>query len=183
MTSSPLKLRDINRTKLEDMGMDPLLIELFIDNSAFTPREQTFLVGALDALKKTKNRDQYIRFAIRTHDREMSGHRAAVASMYANYDRVVAPLESFVPLGSFVAARTADSMVFIAPLDYLVWTRDAALVTQYFGDRAKSMPGIRKKELWLPGILSKRSRVQLEANGWELHERCESRLAKEIQWN
>lgn len=135
-TSSPLKLRDLNRGKLQAMGIDPLLIDLFIDNKTFTPREQTFLVAGLEAMETTRNRDGYLRLAIRTTDSELAYHRARIAYMYAGYHRKQAPIERFVPMGRFVPARTKDTLVFIVPVDYLIWRDDTASVTRDLDRRA-----------------------------------------------
>ena len=47
----PGRLREINREKLEKMGLDASLIEAFLDNYRYTPQDETLLVGELESMK------------------------------------------------------------------------------------------------------------------------------------
>ena len=46
--SPPTELRAINRGKLVKMNINPQLIDLFINTTVFSPRDQTLLVAALE---------------------------------------------------------------------------------------------------------------------------------------
>ena len=47
----PVELRRMNTEKLNTMGIEPSNVEMFMNESVFTPREQTILVSALDELR------------------------------------------------------------------------------------------------------------------------------------
>src|SRR5215475_8347066 len=99
----------------------------YLNNGAFSPREQTLLVHALDAMTGVGNRAAFIRFATATPNRTMASFRQRQAEMYAGYHKTVAPLSSFVSLGDLAAAHTGNgAVVFCVPLDYLVWTEPMA---------------------------------------------------------
>jgi hypothetical protein len=172
----PTELRRLNREKLESMGMDPVLVDLFIGKNIFTPRDQTLFVAALDDMKDTKNRSELLKFALRTESEDLAAFRTRVAIMYAVYSRTVAPIKNFVPFGAFACGMTDDTLVFIVPLDHLVWTEDAYAVAKAIADKAASLADVKKKELWVAGSVTEKSRKGLSALGWTVKENADASL-------
>src|SRR5262245_60458901 len=126
-TTPPVDLRRMNGEKLKAMGVNPEIADAYLNNGAFSPREQTLLVHALDEMAGVGNRAAFIRFAIATPNRTMAFFRQRQAEMYAGYHKTVASLSSFVSLGELAAARTGNgALVLCVPLDYLVWTEPMA---------------------------------------------------------
>ena len=172
----PGELRAMNREKLAEMNINPQLIELFINTTVFSPRNQTLLVAALEQLPRTRKRSEFIKFTISTDSEDLAQFRTRSAIMYAVYNQKQAPIESFASFGQFTLARTPDTLVFIVPVDYLFWTRDTYLIFDDINRKAARLGGISKKQLWLAGTLSAKSRKGLDALGWKVFENSDKHL-------
>jgi hypothetical protein len=175
--SSPSDLRRMNREKLQAMGVSQDVADLFVTNTAYSPRRQTTLVAALDRMSGTADRHVFVRFSAAADDPEVAYFRQRQAEMYAGYHSHVTPIERFVPLGQVVAGRTkAGALVVAAPVDYLVWTHSVAALAEGASDDAQALKGSKIKELWVAGKLSPLARKSLHGLGWTVREDGESRL-------
>jgi hypothetical protein len=172
----PTELRRLNREKLEKMGMDSSLIDLFIGKSIFTPRDQTLFIAALEDMKDTKNRSELLKFALSTDSEDLAAFRTRVAIMYAVYSRSVAPIKSFIPFGEFACGATEDTLVFIVPVDHLLWTEDAHTIAKAITVKAAELVDIKKKELWVAGTVTEKSRKGLSELGWTVKENADASL-------
>ena len=174
-TTAPADLRIMNRQKLQAMGVREDAVAVFLDNSRFTPREQTDLVMALERMPGNQTRELFVRFAALTHDHDMAYFRSRQARMYAGYHAKVAPLSSFVAFGEFVAGRTAGGgVVFNVPVDYMAWTKWMADAVTRIDQAASALPGVGEKRLVVVGRVSPMARRALEAKGWQITERAEN---------
>jgi len=187
-TTAPVDLRKMNREKLIKMGINEDIAELFIDNAVFSPRQQTDLVFALEDLKGVDNRDVFVKFAINTTDPDVAFFRQRMAQMYAAYHKTVAPVGRFVSLGHDVPikgmglAQTVDGvLIFHVPLDYLVWTKLIARIFGAIDKAANSIQGVKGKELWLAGGLSRLAQKNIEAAGWKVAPNKEVELLGKIE--
>jgi hypothetical protein len=168
-------LRLMNKKKLEAMGVSAEVTDLFISNRFFSPRHQTLLVAALEEMGRTEGRGHLVRFAVQTEDEDMALFRQRQAQMYAGYHRSVQPLGHFVPLGKLVAAKTqGGALVFNVPLDHLAWTRDMARFMRWVNQEISAAAGSAEKHVWVTGTVSALARKNLEAKGWNIHERAAS---------
>ena len=168
---APADLRKMNREKLQGMGVDANVIDLFIRNPVFTPREQTLLVAALDQMKKTEDRDEFIKFAVLTDNPDVALFRQRQAQMYAAFDRNVATIKRFVPIGEISVGQSEDGQVIAnVPLDYLAWTAAMANLVNSIDENVQAEDTVTKKQLWLTGAASPRAKEELKKLGWEVHE-------------
>jgi hypothetical protein len=174
-TTAPADLRIMNRQKLTAMGVREDAVAVFLDNTHFTPREQTELVLALERMPANRGRELFVRFAALTNDRDLAFFRSRQAQMYAGYHARVAPLASFVGFGEFVAARTAaGGIVFNVPVDYVVWTSWMADAVNRIDAQAATISGVTEKRLVLTGTLTPLARSSLAAKGWQVTENAEN---------
>ncbi len=111
-----------------------------------------------------------------------------MAQMYAAYHKTVAPVGRFVSLGHDVPikglglAQTASGdVIFPAPLDYLVWTKLIARIFGAIDKAANSIQGVKGKELWLAGGLSRLAQKNIEAAGWKVAPNNEVKLLGKIE--
>jgi hypothetical protein len=175
-TTPPTDLRRLNRQKLAAMGANASIADLYINNTVFSPRQQTLLVGALEEMAWTADRGVFVRFAVPTHDQEQAFFRQRMAEMYAGYSRNVWRLERFLPVGEFVVARTNRGVLVVCvPLDHVLWTESVARVVSALGQRAQDLR-LSEKHLWLTGTASTLMQEQLRQQGWVLHEQSETQL-------
>lgn len=174
----PNELRKRSRAKLKAMGASSDVLDLYIKNEVFTPREQNDIVEALDAMSNTANRVEFIKFAVLTENPDLAAFRQRQAEMYLSYHRKVAPIARFVPFGRTTAAFTKDgTVVFNAPLDYLRWTPQTSDFAIRVTSLADGVPGVRAKHLWIEGSASPLARKNLESFGWKVFEGAEARPA------
>ncbi len=166
----PSELRIMNRKKLEAMRVSPDIIDLFISNSVFTPREQTIIVLSLERMGKINNPDAFVKLSVLTDDPDIAFFRHNQAVMYANYDQKVEPIERFVQLGQAAAAKTrSGKLVFNVPLDYLLWTRGLAALGSVVTQNVALMKGVKERHLYVTGDLSPLAKSSMEKMGWVIH--------------
>jgi hypothetical protein len=133
-------------------------------------------------MKGVRDRGAFIRLALPSQNSTVAFFRQRQAEMYAGYHKSVAPLESFVSLGQFAVGRTVNgALVFNLPLDYLVWTEPMAQLLNGANDLVNNLPGTKEKQVWLTGTLSARARKEIEARGWQIHDRAEAPLFSWIE--
>ena len=174
---APADLHSMNREKLKGMGVHADIIDLYISNSVFTPREQTLLVAALDEMKNTSGREVFVKFAISTDNAEVAEFRKRQAVMYAQYNRKVAPVNRFVSVGGVVVGQLVDgNLIMIVPMDNLLWTKSMARFFRTANEKLKALPGATGKQLWLSGTISPLARKEIEALGWKVVEQGGGKL-------
>jgi hypothetical protein len=176
-TTPPADLRRTNGEKLKAMNVHPEVADAFLNNSVYSPRDQTLLVNALEEMKGVSNRATFVRLVAGTANRDLAFFRERQAEMYAGYHKAIAPVETFIALGEFAAVRTTkNEVVFNVPLDHLVWTQDMAKLLTAADARVTQLTRPANKQLWVTGTVSARAKKEIESRGWQLNERSEERL-------
>ncbi len=180
-TTPPVELRRMNGEKLKAMEVNPEVADAFLNNSIYSPRDQTLLVNALEEMKGVGNRATFVRLAASSGDRNLAFFRERQAEMYAGFHKAVAPVETFIALGEFAAVRTTkNDVVFNVPLDHLVWTQDMAKLLTAADARVTQLTRPVTKQLWITGTTSAKAKKEIETRGWQLHERAEQQL---LSWS
>jgi hypothetical protein len=176
-TTPPNELREQNAQKLLAMGANPDVVDLYINNVVFTPREQTLLVLALNEMTKTGNRGAFVKFAVPTNDPDMARFHQRQAEMYAGYHRSVEPILQFVPFGRFVAAQASGNKLIInVPLDHLVGTEAMAKLITQANTRVDAMKWPTEKHFWVAGTMSPRAVKEITQRGWKVSQQSEALL-------
>ena len=177
-TMPPVELRQQNLQKLNAMGVNPQVADWFLNNTIFSPREQTLFVHALGEMNGVADRGALVRLSLSSQNPTIALFRQRQAQMYAGYNKSVTPLESFISLGGlFAASRTKNgALVVVLPLDYLVWTEPMAQLLTGANQLMSELPGIKEKQVWLTGTLSPRARKEIESRGWQVRDRAEAQL-------
>jgi hypothetical protein len=172
-SNSPSELRKLNAEKLRAMGVQSDLVDLFVDTTAFSPRQQTLFVSALGGLRGASGLGLLVKVAVRTDRAEQAFFRQQQAQMYAGFEKKVGRIQRFVEVGSLVGGLSGDgNLVVCAPVDYLVWTQSMGQFAEGANDRVQAVvPGVRRKELWVTGQLSPLALKSLKERGWIVHER------------
>ena len=180
-TTPPVDLRRMNGEKLKAMDVHPEVADAFLNNSVYSPRYQTLLVNALEEMKGVGNRATFVRLAASSGNKDIAFFRERQAEMYTGFHKAVAPVETFIALGEFAAVRTTkNDVVFNVPLDHLVWTQDMAKLLTAADARVTQMTRPATKQLWITGTMSPRAKKEIEAKGWQVHERAEEQL---LSWS
>jgi hypothetical protein len=172
----PVELRSQNRQKLNKMGMNSDTIDLFINNTVFSPRNQTWLVAALEKMQAAANRELFLKVALQAHDPIMSLMITQMGMMFAAYNTQKEPLDRFFPVARVLYAKDKKGKIVIAiPADHILWSeRFAGAVTE-----------IKEKgnqfELWTAGDVSKKAQEHLSKAGWGIHTDVWSKLKEKIE--
>ena len=170
LNNGPADLRKMNRAKLVAMDVDADVIDIFIANGVYTPREQTLLVFALESMKGTTNRAEFIKFATLTDNVDVAFFRQRQAQMYAEYHNKIEPIERFITIGTSSAGVTKNGKVVLnAPLDHLLWTEGIASLVYGFEDTISAMQGVSAREVYLTGSVSALAKQSLENLGWKVY--------------
>src|SRR4029077_7297366 len=110
----PVELRKMNTEKLNAMGVNPEIADAFINNSIFSPREQTLFVHALGEMNGVADRGALVRLSLSSQNPTIALFRQRQAQMYAGYNKSVGPLASFISIGSLLAAsQTANGALVV----------------------------------------------------------------------
>jgi hypothetical protein len=91
----PVALRRMNSEKLNAMGVDPQIADAFLNNTLFSPREQTLLVQALTEMDGATDRRALVRLALSAHDPTSTFFRTRQVQMYAGYNKWGDPAGDF----------------------------------------------------------------------------------------
>jgi len=175
----PGKLKEINRKKLEKLGLDESLIEAFLDNYRYNPQEETILVGELDTMQGVKGFDLFISKADLATEETMALSYRILAQMMAGYHANVAPTEYIRNINGVLMLQQKDgTLVLLAPTDFVFWTKRLEEKVNAFETTINKMNGVSGKELWITGKFDQTARTHFEGKGWKLKENANAILLK-----
>ena len=144
------------------------MADLLVENTHYTPIEQTRLVLALDRMTRVADRTVFIHQAILADSDDMAWFRTRQAELYANLNATTDKVARFVRVGKYIAAVTADGGLLIAyPLDYLAWTPTMAGIARSIGDSAATLKA-KSKKIVVSGEFSPLAGKMLKAAGFGL---------------
>jgi hypothetical protein len=172
----PSELKKQNRAKLAQMKIDPNLSDLFINNPHLSPRQQTYIVAALEAMSEADNREVALMVALQVKDADMATAITSHTMMYAGYNNHVAPIKQLYPVQRIMGGRDGEGrMLLLVPVDYLTWNEKLAGALATMSD-VKANQEKAKKEIWLLGSASDKARAKLQENGWKLQLRAAEQI-------
>ena len=80
------------------------------------------------------------------------------------------PVASILPGSKLTIAETSDNrLITVLGVDHLVWTQDIDRIAKQYVAFLANRPKA-KEEIWLTGTASGRTKAELVALGYELHE-------------
>jgi hypothetical protein len=168
-----------NKNKLETMGIDVDIVELFLNNPSFSPALQTVMVEALQKLTGADNRGLFIKISLQAHTYEMARIITTMSVMFAGYHQHVESLASFAPFGRVLSAvSTTGVNTVIIPADHVLWSEKVADAALWLGAPNQAQTQLPKKQLWILGNFSTIAEAELHALGWELHPNAQTLLLK-----
>ena len=175
----PNKLKEINREKLEKMGLEQPLIDAFLNNYRYNPQEETLLIGELESMKGAEGVDVFISKASLATEETIALSYRIRAQMMAGYHANVAPVAAIRNIdGVLVVLTKAGSLALLAPADYVFWTKKLADKVESFESSTKKIAVGSTKELWITGKMEKAARANFESHGWKVTENADDILIK-----
>ena len=161
----PSELKKQNRKKLAKMKIDLNLTDLFIKNPNLSPRQQTYIVAAMEAMSEAAHREVALMVALQVKDSDMAMAITTIAMMQAGYNNNVAKIKELYSAMRIMGGRDANgNKVLLVPVDHLTWNDRIAGAIKDLDKAADAGKG----EIWLLGTASKLAQAKLKEQGWEV---------------
>jgi hypothetical protein len=174
--SPPSELRKMNREKLAKLNVDVNVSDLFINNSYFSPRQQTYIVGAVEAMSEASNREVALMVALQVKDADTALAITTMTMMYAGYNKHVAKIKQLFPVQGVLGGRDdKGTTVILAPIDYLTWNERLANAFKEMG-KVDAKEGSPKKQIWLLGTASDLAQEKFKEKGWLIQTKVGDRI-------
>ncbi len=174
----PQRLRQVNQEKLEHMGIPHELAIRFLDSQNYTPTQQTVITGSLEACRKAKGLDAFLRQTLSADSEELANYFMYMAEMMRDYNAKVAPIQDISVYGPLVFARAGNGAVMIPlPLDRAIWTeRSSHQVPDAISSHKAMNPGLKKYELWFTGTVSNVVKERAKKLGIQIVEKVDNQF-------
>ena len=160
------ELVGMNNDKLERMGVEPELRKRFINQTEYSPRHQTYLVGALEQMRGVRNRGAFLRAALHAKDEASALYYQKTAELLAQYHLRERPIQQLASAGRLPVAYLADGTMIIAPpFDYIYWDARALKDLEALSELDRGFSR-RRRMLVTIGRLSPRARQGFQRWGF-----------------
>lgn len=174
-SQSPEALRDINRARLSEIGVEADVAETFVEQPWLSPRHETTITAALVGIDGAENHGAFLDQAVVSESEQQSVFLMRQAEATLGFHQNVAPIVRFERFDRQVLAFTDSGRVIsILPVDHLVWSLSASLVADQAPNDGAS------RELWLTGSISPQARAAFEQRGWVVMAGESERLAPDL---
>ncbi|PYI48517.1 MAG: hypothetical protein DMF11_03355 [Verrucomicrobia bacterium] len=169
---SPTDLKMMNRKTLRAIGAVEKDTERFLNNSAFSPSQQTAFVLNLKSLNGVANRGAFVRSAGETSSDESDAIFCVQTAALMSKLHKDKPIARLAMIGDFPICIAKDGTVIVAfQWDYAAWTSGAAGFTDEAQKLADKSGQGAHLFVGLSGQVSPRLRQELEARGFTVHDR------------
>ncbi len=152
-----------NREMMLDIGGSETLADTLLGNRWYSLTVLTSLLTGLESLSKVEGRSQLLELATKAASEEEARFVAATVQMLARMNGTKVSLAKVSARGTVVGIARNGAIVVPAPVDYLSWTKQIALLAQRQDLRAPH------RSIWLTGKISTRAREGFEALGWTIN--------------
>ena len=174
---TPSQLIEINRDKLYAMGVPVPIVDIFMQNTAFDPWEQTLLVGELGNMTGVANRKVYIERAAGAVEDSVVVFLRVRAQLIGIYADKTKSVDSFVDVKGFPFLMSQSGAVIgVFPIDHLAWTAGFAQRETEISSAIKQIQGVTGKELLITGTVDPVARKALEDRGWTVRDKFEDQI-------
>ena len=165
---SPAELKAINRSTLRAMGASATDTERFLEDTAFSPTEQTKFVFNLKSLNGVANRGAFVRVAGEKSSSEADAlFCVQTAALMAKLNSGEHPLARIALIGNFPVCIAKDGTVIVAlQWDYAAWTSGAATFAGEVQKLANESGGHKPVLIAISGQMSPRLQQELQNRGF-----------------
>ncbi len=168
---SPTDLKMMNRKTLRAIGAVEKDTERFLNNSAFSPSQQTAFVLNLKSLNGVANRGAFVRSAGETSSDESDAIFCVQTVALMSKLHKDKPIARLATIGDFPICIAKDGTVIVAfQWDYAAWTSGAAGFTNDVQKLAGQSGKNQNVLVALSGQVSPRLRQELETRGFTVHD-------------
>jgi hypothetical protein len=165
------QILDLNRKRLDDMGVDQDTRERFLKNRNFTPIDAAALVAALDSMKDAEDRKVFVARASVADGRAIAYVMRRQAELMADDYRKHHNYVRFVALSNYPFVITRDNRIMaVLPIDALSWTRETAAGFAGVTEQRRRVAPRARGELRITGTATALAKKELKAQGWTVVE-------------
>jgi hypothetical protein len=164
------QILDLNRERLNAMGVAPDLTDALLANRNYTPIDMAATVAALDSMHGVAGRPEFFAQAAAANSRSAAFFMRRLAELMAKDNRSQHYVR-LVALGGLPFALTRDGrIVTAAPIDALSWTPENGSRFGTFTAARKATSPKAKGELKITGTATGLAKDALKKEGWGLSE-------------
>lgn len=168
------QILDLNRERLNAMGVAPELNEALLANRNYTPIDMAAMVAALDSMQGVAGRPEFFGQAAAADTRSAAFFMRKLAELMAK-DHRTQHYVRLVSLGGLPFAVTRDGrVVTAAPVDALSWTPDNAARFESFTAARRAISAKAKGEIKVTGTATALAKGALKKEGWSVVEHLRS---------
>jgi len=154
---APDSLRVHNNQLMATMSIPEELRKEFLSHSFYSPRHQTVIVGSLDIMEDTLDREKFIRQAVAARSEIDAFTFQQLAELLAGFHRTRTPIARiFVHKGIPVGYTDDSELVMILPADIGRWTPFAENIYSEFGTGMPEETPVERKILWITGTATEK---------------------------
>jgi hypothetical protein len=165
------QILDLNRKRLEAMGVDPDLSARLLANRNYTPIDMAAMVAALDSMAAVKGREAFVACAAAVDARAIAYVMRRQAELMADDYRLHGNYARFVALVGYPYVITRDGRIMtLSPIDELSWTSETATGFGSVTAERKHIAPNAHGELRITGQATALAKRRLEAQGWTVLE-------------
>jgi hypothetical protein len=171
LDKTPSELRDVNKTKLSAMGVPDPAISAFLDNTFYTPTDQTIVVASLVKMSGVANRGLFVKRASQASNRNLAVFIRHRAQLLAAHHSRVEPFADFFDVRGLPLNRTrSGKVVIVVPFDELAWTKQASDLVAVIDQEVKQRKFGNSIEVRTTGTATPLARNSLSELGWKVFE-------------
>jgi hypothetical protein len=164
------QILDLNRERLNAMGVSPELNEALLANRNYTPIDMAAMVAALDSMHGVTGKPEFFAQAAGADLRSTAFFMRKLAEQMAKDNRALHYVR-LVALGGLPFAITRNgSIVTAAPIDALSWTPDNAARFGTFTAARKAISAKARGEIKITGTATGLAKGALKTEGWSVVE-------------
>jgi len=165
------ELRESNRAKLAHMGVSKPVMNAFLDNTYYTPLDQTVLVAALGRMIGVKDRHLFVVRASQAPNGDLAFFMRRRAETLSDHHTRVEPLSDFIEVRGFPLNRTRSGKVLVlVPLDQFVWTKQGSDLAAAVNQDVKQRKLGTAIEFRVGGTVTATAKQGLSERGWKVFE-------------
>lgn len=169
---SPNDIRRIVLGQLLEMNIPRETATSFLNNTAYSPTNQTLIADALLSLPDVVGRDEFLSLATEATDETDALFFRRTAQLLAKVHGEK-PLKRLSTAQGFPVAQAQDgNLVLALEWDYACWTHRAAAFMQKLKNGMFGSEKITGHHVFLTGVASQKTRDELTANNIRLTERA-----------
>jgi hypothetical protein len=162
------ELRAHNLKQLKAVGITEEQIDAFLDNPAFSPTHQSFIVQAMVEMKDVADLDMILQLPDWAETESDAWFYTETITIMSRFHRSEQPVKALA--GDFLipaAVTSNDDVAFIVPVDYVSWS--ATLSDMLTGPMASVAPdSAGSRELWIRGQASESAAAAISDLGWSI---------------